>query len=511
MKRLLPRLLLPLLFLLSACQEELVCDAGEADCDGRCVALATDHANCGACGVGVGALGDCVDGAVVCAADATVCGGVCVDAARDPLNCGGCAVPCAATDFCTTQGGTTSCTASCPSGFTACGRACVDLDADHYNCGACGHACPGGQVCTAGECRPDLVVACGSTSEVVPVTAALGRAEGARSTVTGGPTSIAVHGGAVLSANGYPAASVGVLPFDPLLASRIVTVAGSDLQHIGVLSGVAIVSNASTGSLVFLTPAGDLLDEVALPGSDSFPNPHGFAASGTTLYVALYGSGIGAGQSIAKVDLGSLADCVASPGTAPCATVTGEIDLLAVTGAFDAPGRPFPSGVLAAGGRVFVTLANLKEAAFSCGESCTYTAWAEPAGHGRLARIDPANADAVDVIDLGAGCGNPGDMALDGSTLWVACGSWSFPDLAPGALVPVDLAQDPPVAGVPVDLSPTLPGGLAFCGGVGYATDQASGSVVRFDPVARTVETPVQVCAVGPWGYAWASDVACGH
>ena len=128
-----------------------------------------------------------------------------------------------------------------------------------------------------------------------------------------------------------------------------------------------------------------------------------------------------------------------------------------------------------------------------------------------LAVIDPADSDALSIVDLGAGCGNPGSMAVLGSTLWVACGSWTFPVAAPGVLVPVDLTQAPPAVGAPLSLGATLPGGLAFCGGVGYATDQASGAVVRFDPAARTVESPVTVCPMGPWGFAWASDVACGH
>jgi len=502
--------LLPLLLLLSACSKELVCPASETDCDGRCVPLATDSANCGACGVAVARLEMCTAATATCQPGIATCHDVCTDTTRDPANCGGCDIACGEAQRCSTEGGGT-CVDTCDAPRTACNGSCVDLQEDHYNCGACSRACAVGEVCRSGACGADIQVACGSTNEVVPVTSDLAPAGPAHDTTTGGPTSIVVHAGAVLSANGYPQASVSIFPLDAALPGREVTVAGSDLQHIGVVDNVAMVSNASTGSLLFLTPAGDLVDELPLPGQAYYPNPQGFAAVGGTLYVALYGSGSGAGQSIAKVDLSTLSACVADPIGSPCGTVAGEIDLLSVPGAFDAPGLPFPSTVVEAGGRIYVSLANLKEASFSCGDACTYTAWAEPAGHGRLAVIDPGAGDAVTIVDLGAGCGNAGAMAVDGETLWVACGAWSFPNVAPGVLVPVDLRQHPPMAGAPLDLSPTLPGRLAFCGGVGYATDQASGNVVRFDPVARTAETPVEVCTMGPWGYAWASDVACGN
>jgi hypothetical protein len=165
--------------------------------------------------------------------------------------------------------------------------------------------------------------------------------------------------------------------------------------------------------------------------------------------------------------------------------------------------------VLAAGGRAYVTLANLAEDTISCGTGCTYTAYVKPAGSGKLAVIDPAAADAVTIVDLGVECGNPGALALSGSTLWVSCGSFSYPDLAPSALVPVNLAVSPPTVGTSLALPGMVPGKLAFCGGVGYVTDQASGAVVRFDPTARTVEPPVIVCPTSVAGWAWAADVAC--
>lgn len=505
--------LLPVVLLLAAgCDRDLVCPAGESECGGRCISLLTDPRNCGACGVAVGLLEVCRQGVAACAPGIDTCGGTCTDTARDPDHCGACESVCAADalqSLCApTPGGTAACSEACPTGHTACDRACVDLLTDPYHCGACGAACAPGVACLAGSCRP-LQVACYATDEVVPVTADLGWAGDPRSTPAG-PSSIAVHGGAVFAANGYPQASVSLLPIDPGLTSRHVAVTGSDLQHAAVRDGVLVVSNATVGSLLFLSTSGRILDEVAMPDQASSPNPHGFAFVGSAAYVALYGTGTGNGQSIARLDLSGLAACAADPGGTPCGEPLGEIDLMTAPGAYDAPGLPFPSAVAEAGGRIYVTLANLEEADFSCGEACSYTAWAKPAGNGRLAVIDPAQQDALSIVDLGSGCGNPGSLALEGTNLWVACGSYSFPDLAPGALVPVDLSKSPPVAGAPLPVAPVIPARLAFCGGVGYATDQASGSVIRFDPAARTVEAPVEVCPASAWGWAFASDIACG-
>jgi len=195
--------------------------------------------------------------------------------------------------------------------------------------------------------------------------------------------------------------------------------------------------------------------------------------------------------------------CVAGACRLPCASVSGTIDLTAVPGAADAPGLPFPGKLLAAGSKLYATLANLKLHDFGGG----FVAYAEPAGSGRLAVIETAAQNAVSIVDLGASCGNPGGLALHGSTLWVSCGSFGFSAAWPGRLVPVDLSASPPAVGLAVGTGAVVPNGITFCGGRGYLPDQASGLVTPFDPVARTTGAPVDVCPV--LGYAYVADVAC--
>jgi hypothetical protein len=78
-----------------------------------------------------------------------VCNGQCVDLAVDPANCGICGNACAGNHLC--QGG--SC--ACPSGWEECngaGANCVDTQNDPLNCGGCGTACGSNQSCAAGVC-----------------------------------------------------------------------------------------------------------------------------------------------------------------------------------------------------------------------------------------------------------------------------------------------------------------------------------------------------------------------
>jgi hypothetical protein len=346
----------------------------------------------------------------------------------------------------------------------------------------------------------------------------------------GGPTALAIGGDVLYTANGFPA-GVGVVPIDARLPTSITVLPGNDLQYVTTHAGAVLASNSGVGTLVVLDAAGEVLDEIVLPG-DAPTYAHGIAVAGTTAYVALYGDGptvdrtTPTGQQIVKVDLTGLAECAKPDAAAPacgeggacpagrecrdgacrarCGEVTGAIDVLAVPGSFDAPGYPFPNQVATVGSRVFVSLPNLKLRA----DGKFYTA---PAGNGKLLVIDTAAKDATSIVDLGPGCKNPGDLAVLGSTVWVACGSWAFPAEAPGTIVPVDVSGAPRV-GAAVDATAIAPGNVAFCGGRGYVTDQTSGKVLPFDPSSRVAGSPAEVCPVSPVSFfAWASDIACSE
>jgi hypothetical protein len=526
MRRLAPFLaLLPLVLL--ACKKELACPAGQSACGDACVALASDAANCGACGNACGTLEVCSAGACGCTQGTTACGGACTDLRSDPSHCGACDTSCGGgTPYCATTAAT-ACLDACPAGLTACGLACVDQQADRLHCGACGVACAEGQTCRGGACHSDVHVACGATAEIYPVTTALAPAGDPR-LVSDGLTALTLLDGVLYSASGYPAAAVDLTPLDADVTLPVahVGLGGSDLQGIAVHDNVVFVTNAGVGTLVILGLDGTTLDEIPVGAQQTGPNPRGLAFVGQRAYVALGGSDDTSGQALAVVDLAGLQACAAEAAPVacgaggacasgrhcvddrcrlPCGRFERTIDLK-VAGAYDAPGAPFPSRALAVGSKVYVTLGNLKFADFGGG----FAGWFQPAGSGRLAVVDTARADAVSVVDLGASCGNPGGMALSGSTLWVACGSLSFAADWPARLLPVSLATAP-APGAPIDPSPVIPNGVVICGGVGYVPDMSSGLVRTFDPATGAFGEPVEVCPLsgGPFPFAYVADVAC--
>lgn len=160
---------------LAACSSESpaevnTCLSG-ADCGGICVQLATDGANCGACGTSCSPGEVCSAGhcAASCAAPLAVCGSGaaarCADLRSDPSSCGSCGHTCADGQLC--AGGT--CVETCAAPLTACSdgtsSSCADVRFDPAHCGSCDTRCAEGDVCSGGQCRPacsEPLSACGT-------------------------------------------------------------------------------------------------------------------------------------------------------------------------------------------------------------------------------------------------------------------------------------------------------------------------------------------------------------
>jgi hypothetical protein len=420
----------------------------------------------------------------------------------------------------------------CPTGESDCGGSCAALRDDPAHCGACGLACGPAQRCSqgvcedcpAGQCLLEAYVACYWTSEVKPVTLDLSAAGSPIDLGTSRPASLAVAAGSLYVAAGQPQASLSIVPVGGGAVSTL-PLPGFDLNTVLVHGDVLLVTNSAVGTLEILRLDGTVLDEIPMPDQQLFPNPHGVAVVGTSAYVALNSS-----QKIAKVDLSPLAACVApDPGAEACGaggacaagrrciqgtcklecgSVSGTIDLASIPGLVDGAAQPQPSAVATDGTRVFVTISNLEFGHVEC-DGFSYDFFAVPAGPGRIAVLDTANADAVSVVNLGSGCKSPSALELRGTELWVSCGAYCFQDLAPGALVAVDVAGAPSVR-TPISTGDVVSGRLAFCGGRGYVTDQRkTGGVVRFDPVTGAVAAPVTICGADANGNALAADVVC--
>jgi hypothetical protein len=83
-----------------------------------------------------------------CAGGSTECNGKCVDVTVDPANCGACGSACGQDELCTAS----QCVLTCTGGLTACNGTCVNTATDAANCGACGVTCPSNKICGAGSC-----------------------------------------------------------------------------------------------------------------------------------------------------------------------------------------------------------------------------------------------------------------------------------------------------------------------------------------------------------------------
>jgi YVTN family beta-propeller protein len=428
---------------LAACQKEVTCPVGEVACAGQCVDPAVDAANCGACG------------------------------------------------------------SACATGSSCRAGACVALGTDRLNCGAVGRACLPGESCLGGACT-SLQVACFSVNEVRAVEP-LDLASGSAPRAAGvGPIALATHGADTWAAASL-SGSLSRLPADLSAAPTEYLLHGSDFEYLAAHAGRLLVSNAGAGTVVIVDPAtGAVAGEVPV-GASAKENIKGIAFAEVnavdTAFVSLQGDAVSGdpalGQKLALLDAAGLAACGVAGSPLPCLGTPTYLDVSAGAGP-DAGALPFPGRSVAAGGKVYVVLANLKDSGGYFGT---------PAGPGRLAIVDPAGP-SVGYLSLSAACGNPGGIALRGTTLWVACGAFGASGLAE-----VDLSGSGPAL-VAVHATPVLsPGNVAFCGDHGFVTDQWSGDVYPFDPVnyAASPASATTVCpaSAGPGGYAWAADVAC--
>jgi hypothetical protein len=127
------------------------CQTGLTDCDGYCVNLLGDRANCGTCGTACGTGQVCLTGTCTtvpaCKTPGMPCSGT-----SDTSCCGTCEIvvsnyQCVGTCADRTQ-------TECPifTGTGGGGGYCVNTLVDANNCGACGNACVTGSTCQMGAC-----------------------------------------------------------------------------------------------------------------------------------------------------------------------------------------------------------------------------------------------------------------------------------------------------------------------------------------------------------------------
>lgn len=433
-------------------------------------------------------LSSCGSEDLVCSGDLRACGSTCVSLQRDPAHCGACGH-------------------ACDAGQTCDAGQCRFADVNH--CGAQDRACATGERCVDGRCVADLYLACFNTGEVREAARATGdvgpalEATGVPLAVAPGPIGLAALDGELYVASAAPGGAETVTRIAreppavraaPLWSSDVPS---PDIQFLAAHGGHLYASHSSLGTLLVLSPSGARVEEHAFETSN--PNPLGIAFDGDLAYVALQGR-----NEVAVLDVSGVGTC-ATPGA--CIHEVKRID---VSGLADAHARAMPARIAVAGRRAFVTLWNLDDS------------WSPPQGsHGRLAVID-LDAGALDaalepagLVDLGPGCLDPADVAVDGATLYVSCGAFdysSWPQVRTYAqgIVPVDLSGAAPAAGALLDAPEgSAPGDLAFCRGTGYVADRASGRVFVLDPAAGAVRG-TELCPLAEGGDAYVADIACG-
>jgi hypothetical protein len=122
------------------------CSSPLVECNGECTYLATDEANCGACGNACAGGTSCEAGRCACPNGEQDCNGQCVSIETNNNNCGGCGTKCDGGTVCSMG------TCACPAGSTSCESECVDTQTDGHHCGDCGTECPNGQTCSGAKC-----------------------------------------------------------------------------------------------------------------------------------------------------------------------------------------------------------------------------------------------------------------------------------------------------------------------------------------------------------------------
>lgn len=477
------RRLVPVLLALAlaGCKLEVLCAPGQTLCGDHCISIDVDAENCGGCGVRCRSHEQCDAGACTGSPGTTSCAGAWVDLVTDPGHCGGCGISCGEAEVCRADGVLGGgCTGSCPSATVSCAGACVALASDRFHCGACGVECRRGESCRGGACLPELYVACFATDDVRPVSAEL--RSGIPKPAGDGPVFVEVEGPRVHVSSSL---SHSVTTFEASLREPgwEHLLGRGDLENLTARGDRLYVSNSDAGTLVVMRgDTGAFMDEVVLsPQGGS--NPRAVAFVGDVAYVALAGRDLeSGGQEIAVVDFSGARGVVR--------------ERIHVGHLVSPDALAFPAGAAAVGDKVYVSLANLKLGPWG------YT---DPAGPSKLAVLDTSvDPIVLTSIDLGPDCRNAGNVALDGTTLWVTCGDMMGPNV-----LPVDVSGPAPVVGTPIGTGLWCPWSIAFCRGMGYVTDACKGDVFRFDPTGATSNVTETVCPTGPAGWAYTADVAC--
>ncbi|TNE46998.1 MAG: hypothetical protein EP343_22030, partial [Deltaproteobacteria bacterium] len=135
---------------------QLQCQVGLNQCGNLCVDLQTNNQHCGNCSTTASPTackpgevcsgGKCVTS---CQTGQTNCNGTCVNTNTDRFHCGKCGTTCGPGTICIRG----ACQLQCQPGLTNCNGTCSNLSNDRNHCGLCGIACPSGEVCSQGKCQ----------------------------------------------------------------------------------------------------------------------------------------------------------------------------------------------------------------------------------------------------------------------------------------------------------------------------------------------------------------------